>query len=393
MNIKFKHLFFVALSIIVVMNNSCSKKKGCTDPNSANYDPDAEKDDGSCIPKISETPTTSQNIPKTYNFTNVNYGGQAARLSMLDEIGNYMKEANTQGTALDAQKLKNMFQNQNSPFVDINLNTSGKNLKGKCFSFDQAIFEAYFDSIAIVSSSTVAGSNGTPGVVVSSENTSKAYLLSASGISYRDLILKHMMGAVFYYQATGVYLTEDKIGAAVDNSTVVSGEGTAMEHHWDEAFGYFGVPVDFPTNKTGLKYWGNYSNQVDAPTGLNTILMDAFIKGRYFISAKDMTAKDTQVNILSSNWEKVVAASAIHELNEAKTVFADDAVRCHLISEAMGFVLSLKYNPNKKISQPSIDMVMTYLGENLYTVSLTDINNAIALLSSTYEFDSIKSEL
>ncbi|MBK6524212.1 MAG: DUF4856 domain-containing protein [Crocinitomicaceae bacterium] len=25
---------------------------------------------------------------------------------------------------------------------------------------------------------------------------------------------------------------------------------TAMEHHWDEAFGYFGVPVDFqPTSQ------------------------------------------------------------------------------------------------------------------------------------------------
>jgi len=58
------------------------------------------------------------------------------------------------------------------------------------------------------------------------------------------------MGACLYYQATSVYMGASKMD--VDNETIVPGEGTAMQHHWDEAFGYFSVPKDFPLNKSGL---------------------------------------------------------------------------------------------------------------------------------------------
>lgn len=49
MNTSFKILLFATVIAIC----SCTKKKGCTDPNSANYDPEAEINDGSCIPKPS----------------------------------------------------------------------------------------------------------------------------------------------------------------------------------------------------------------------------------------------------------------------------------------------------------------------------------------------------
>ena len=59
-------------------------------------------------------------------------------------------------------------------------------------------------------------------------------------------------------------------------STVEEGKGTDMQHHWDEAFGYFGVPTDFPTNTEGLVGLGKYCNKVDAQLGCNKIIMDAF---------------------------------------------------------------------------------------------------------------------
>jgi len=58
------------------------------------------------------------------------------------------------------------------------------------------------------------------------------------------------MGAVFYYNIAEVYTRPGKIGASVDNIIVTPEEGTDMEHHWDEAFGYFGAPIDFSSSVT-----------------------------------------------------------------------------------------------------------------------------------------------
>ena len=46
--------FLIILSIIFV---SCSKEEGCTNPDASNYNPDAVKDDGSCILPNNPTPT------------------------------------------------------------------------------------------------------------------------------------------------------------------------------------------------------------------------------------------------------------------------------------------------------------------------------------------------
>lgn len=50
----------IALSAVV----AC-KKQGCTDPNATNYDPNAKKDDGSCILPSNNTPT-----PQPQPYTN-----------------------------------------------------------------------------------------------------------------------------------------------------------------------------------------------------------------------------------------------------------------------------------------------------------------------------------
>jgi len=48
--ITMKQLFALALLFLAAFN-SCKEKEGCTDPAAANFDPKAEKDDGSCIAK------------------------------------------------------------------------------------------------------------------------------------------------------------------------------------------------------------------------------------------------------------------------------------------------------------------------------------------------------
>lgn len=326
-------------------------------------------------------------VPTSYSFDNVNYSGQTTRMDMLEEMADYMSTANTSGTALDAQVLKNMYANQNAPFSDAELNNSGKDLKSKTFSFAQDQIEAWLDSLAVASTSTVAGSNGVAGVV---SNGSRSYLCSASGKDYAEIIEKGLMGACLYYQITAVYLSEDKIGPAVDNTNVTAGEGTDMEHHWDEAFGYFGVPMDFPANTNDLYFIGKYCNSHEDVAGLNSVIMDAYLTGRAAISNDDMETKDAQVAILRSNLELVFAATAIHYLNGAKANIADDAMRNHMLSEAAGFIRGLQYNPVASVSTTEIDDLLNTIGDNFYTVSTQGLDSARDTLASIFNLEDIK---
>ncbi|WP_299702980.1 DUF4856 domain-containing protein [uncultured Pontibacter sp.] len=338
-----------------------------------------------------EEDSPSYTVPQTYNFENVNYSGQTDRISMLSELDSYVKTGNN-GALLDAQKMRDMYANVNAPFSEARLNTSGKQLKDKTILSAQSLFDSYFDKAA--SASLSAGTpalNGKAGLLTTSEGTK--YLVDANGVEPAQIIQKGLMGAVFYFQAVEVYLTEAKIGAAVDNTTITPGDGTKMEHHFDEAFGYFGAPVDFPTNLNNLKFWANYSNKVNPSTGSNKALMDAFLKGRAAISAKDMKGKDEAIATIRTEWEKLVAASVILELNLAKTHIADQAKKSHYLSEALGFMVGLKFKSDRKITDAQYEEAMAQLGSNFYDTTAADINAAIDIISTAYNMDSIKSQL
>jgi hypothetical protein len=333
----------------------------------------------------------SYTVPQTYSFENVNYSGQTDRISMLTELDGYVKTGNN-GALLDAQRMRNMFANVNAPFAEARLNTSGKQLKDKTILSAQSLFENYFDIAATASlSAGTPALNGKAGLLTTAEGT--RYLVDANGVEPAQIIQKGLMGAVFYFQSVESYLTEAKIGGKVDNMTVVPGEGTKMEHHFDEAFGYFGAPADFPTNLNNLKFWANYSNKVSPSTGSNKAIMDAFLKGRAAISAKDMKGKDEAVATVRTEWERLVAASTILELNLARTHIADQAKKSHYLSEAMGFLMSLKFKSDRKITDAQYQEAMAKLGTNFYNTTAADINAAINIISTAYNMDNIKSQL
>jgi hypothetical protein len=363
--LKIYFLFFA----IIMMSVSCKKEE---------------------TPLPMPDPKPTYTVPTTYNFSNVNYTGQTQRLAMLDVLSSYMKSGNTSGIVLDAQKMKDIYSNTGNPFSDASLNTSGKQLKNKTYSADQTLFEAYFDSLAQASQSTTVGSNGVAGVVSGSSDPSKKYLFDKNGIEYNQLITKGLMGAAFYYQAVSAYL-ENIVTA--DNNTVITGEGTKMEHNWDEAFGYLGVPIDFPSNITGIKYWGSYSNQRNAVLSSNSVIMNAFLKGRAAISNKDNTARDEARTTIRDTWEKICVGSAIHYINAAKTHLTDDALRNHELSECLGFVMSLKYSNVRKITDAQIAQVQAFIGNNLYNVTTANLDNAKNLLVAIYGMDNIKDSL
>tara|TARA_B100001093_G_scaffold47148_1_gene40076 strand:+ start:467 stop:1630 length:1164 start_codon:yes stop_codon:yes gene_type:complete len=365
----------------------------------------------SCEKDNEPAPNPGPELPSTYNFENVSFGGQTDRLDMMGEMTAEMKSANSGGT-VDGTKLVNMFSNSNSPFSAANLNASTKQLKSKCFSdgtggiYDADTYEYLMNYYAgVTQTATGAWTPGNAGV---STNGNKSYFFDAYGVEYTQIIEKGLMGAVFYYQAAESYTREGKIGDAVDNVIITPNEGTDMEHHWDEAFGYFGVPTDltvanFDTKLDAgeVRYHGKYAG-VGQDAGLNTVgkVMNEFIKGRFGISNNDYTMRDQAASQLRAEWEMVIATTAIHYLNEAQSNFSDETLRNHELSEALAFIMSLHYNSDKLMSSTEINTILDYFKEtptgapnavfSLLNVTNQNINDAKDMISAAYGLNSVK---
>ncbi len=341
-----------------------------------------------------DDPTPSYEIPTSYNFTHVNYSGQTQRLNMMSELNSYMSTAKVAGTALDATRLKAMYANDAANAQFAGTYEASKQLKSKTLESEQAKFEALLEELAAASQSTVAGSAGVSGVIESLDGA-KRYLVGEDGLDHAQLIQKGLMGACFYYQSTAVYFGEEKMN--VDNVEITEGEGTAMEHHWDEAFGYLGVPKDFPSNTDGLKFWGSYLNERNDVLGSNAAVMNAFLKGRAAISNDDIATRDEAISEARSAWELVAVGSALHYLNSGIANFDDMALRAHGLSECLGFLYALKFNPEKGISNSQIDALLTLVAGsadfdkmNLYQTTKANLQQAKDELAAAFLLDDKK---
>ncbi len=300
-------------------------------------------------------------VPTTYNFTNFNDSNSLKLLAMADQIGAKINTASNAGTVVSGQQLKDMFNNVNNNFLDtaLKLNNSGLKLASFCSAAEAQDILNYCDSVGTESLSSSAASNGVPGRAASSASASKKYLFSANGVFYSQVFKKAINGLASYV-ITNLYL-KDSVANSTNNTTVVAGTGTPMEHYCDLAFGIFGVPIDFPTNKTGLRYAASYSNQVDAGLGSNATIMNAFLKGRAAISAKDLTTKTAQAAILVTTFEQLNAAAIVQEMKETEAnIDAVDAVAAMgTMSEALGFARTLKYyTNNRKITDAQITQLL-----------------------------------
>ncbi|MFT5822662.1 MAG: hypothetical protein ACI8ZM_003918 [Crocinitomix sp.] len=382
-----KNVSFLLILIAATAVVSC-KKKGCTDESATNYSEKAKKDDGSCTYQ-------ELSIPSTFNFTDdagnstVSFGGQTERLNQMEEMTTYMKSGTT--TILTNDALTAMFENTDDNGGGNFTFSSTKQLQNKCFATDLTLFEGYLTALAIASEDYAeVAESGQAGVLSSGSST---YLFASNGIEYTQVIEKGLMGAVFLNQATNIYFGSGKMN--VDNSVAVnSADGkhyTEMEHHWDEAFGYFGAPVDFLTNTDSLRFWAKYCDKQNTALGSNAIIMNAFLKGRALISQGFETSmRDEQIEIIRKEWERVSASQAVTYLEGAKDNFGtDNAKFLHELSEAYAFVLSLKYLPleTRVISFTEIETILNdNIGNDFWTVTLTDLNAATASLNSIYGF-------
>lgn len=362
-----KNILYSAVILMMLTSMSCKKKT--TDPT-----PEPEPSGPSYA------------IPTTYSFSTMDYTTTAQYLDMLGEMTGYIRTAHSTSTSpvLSGTKLQDMYANANSQFTATALSSSGLQLKNQTsttFSLQTQV-DASLADVGNVTATTPTASNGVAGKLISG---TKAYIVDANGIEYKEFLEKSIMGGVFYYQAM-LRLTNI---SSYDNTTVIAGQGTAQEHAWDVAFGFFGVPAAFPTSTVGIKNWGSYCNSVNSAIGSNTLMMNAFLAGRAAISNKDDAGRDQARNTIVATWEKIAAARCITYLKSAKSNITDDAVRSHNLSEAIGFIRGFKYNSSKVITDAQIAQLEGYIGTNFYTVTTTNLDNAINSLASIFNLVSV----
>lgn len=383
--------------------NSC--KKGCTDPSATNYDERARKENNSCVYPDELVVPSSYSFKDSDGNSTVNFTGQQIRLDMLSEMIDYMKTGNTSGTTLSATTLKDMFANNGYTWIDANglgMTGSTKQLKNKtAFSTAdgspdagiQLYLEDILDSAAVASASGATGGPGVTGVWPN-DGTAGPYLMDGNGRQYNEMFEKGVMSAVFANQMTVNYLgtVQDD-----DNTTLVSGKNyTEMQHHWDEAYGYFTYSVNFPA-VNGDRFWEEYSAGREDLLGSATNISLAFRTGRAAIDAEDYTTRDEQIDIIRDEMEKLQAASAIHYLNGAKAAISSNNSRNHKLSEAVGFLHGMKFGYNcisgNGMSSTEIDQALSYIGDDFNNVSVTYINLAIDLIADKTGLTSIKNDL
>lgn len=379
---KRKHLL-IGLICGSTLFFSCKKDQGCIDPAASNYDEDADENDGSCV-------YSDVAVPETYTFTDdngnstVSYQGQIDRLNQLAELTTYMKTSSN--TAINAQVMKDMFANTGGNGNGYFSFSSTKQLEDKCFDIDVPTFKAWMDSLADNSTDfNNTASNGQAGTLTTGTST---YLFNEKGYEYVQLIEKGLMGAVFMHQALNVYFGSGKMD--VDNTVAEDPDNgkyyTEMEHHFDEAFGYFGVPTNFPDDLGNEWFWGKYCNARDAELGTNNMVMDAFLKGRTAIVNDDMVTRDEAIQEAREAWELVCAATALDYFKGAvATIGQDDAAYLHELSEAYAFTMNLKYAPTetRKMSPTEVDAILADF-DNFWNVTLIELNSAISTLENKY---------
>lgn len=220
--------------------------------------------------------------------------------------------------------------------------------------------------------------------------------ITAQGLDLNQLIQKHTLGAVMFSQGTDDYLEQ---GLETDNITSQK-DGTsytALEHQFDEGFGYFGAArnyLEYSDDEIAAKdgrdefkagyndyssdgqidlaseyNWGNSTNAAkrdrgaEVRTDFTAAAMNAFISGRKLINEAVGTAlTDEQMTELKgyrddavANWEYAIAATVVHYINDTiadlETISTgeysaeDFATLAKHYGEMKGFALNFQFSP------------------------------------------------
>ena len=255
------------------------------------------------------------------------------------------------------------------------------------------------------------------------------------------MIQKTLWGAVAYWQGTSKYMSK-----IPDDDNSVSDDGdpyTAMEHHWDESFGYFGAARDYNTGytddddrKSAPYNDSNGDGSIDFKSEFNSgwavtaakrdlcsgcdvnhdftkTIFDAYLEGRTLIyNQAPLDEILVQRDIILNEWEKVVAAVSIHYVNDvaadiAAIITAADTTAAPMSDatadyenhwgEMRAYAHGLMYNDFKVISDDNLNRILGVMGtapvypENGDFTAMQDYHDALvgevrAIFKASYGF-------
>jgi hypothetical protein len=267
--------------------------------------------------------------------------------------------------------------------------------------------------------------------------------VTPEGHDLAQLAQKFLLGAVAFSQGADDYLDNDIDGKGLLSANdVAAGDGkaySALEHGWDEGFGYFGAARDYldytddeiagkggrDDHKNGYydsdgdgavdlasEYnWGHSVNAGKRDRGHSTDLtgdaFSAFHSGRKFIAEAGGNLSDEQMTVLVgyrddaiAAWEKAIAATCIHYINDVMSDmgqigmpeynFYDHAKHW---SELKGFAFSFQFNPHSPMTESQFAELHGILGtapvleESAVSDHMTALERARTLLGQVYGFE------
>ena len=263
--------------------------------------------------------------------------------------------------------------------------------------------------------------------------------LSADGLDRQQLLEKFLRGAIAFSQGADDYLddaTPDK-GLLDDHTTIEEGKDyTALEHGWDEGFGYFGAAVTYgdwtdedikagPLDVDGDGFidletevnWGHSVNAAKRDLGsvsgtdYTAQAFDNFVAGRALLartagaelSDEDFATLQGHRDLAVDAWEKSISSTCVHYINDTLQDMGriggedyDFAGHAKHWSELKGFALSLQFNPRSPLSEAEFAELHELIGQapvledagpEALEAYAADLVAARTLLGEAYGFD------
>lgn len=387
-------------------------------------------------------------VPEAYAFdsrfqdgvSSVSYGGQVVRNLLINDLKIRTDGlAKTGASAITEEDLLRRYEYEDSYDLPTLTATGTTPLDEDHYS----AISTGKDLIGKLDGATLIGWNKTADQVIrdyfaliaeNSQDAAKrgtaAVYTTAEGVDMSQMINKILLGAVAYSQATGTYLET----VLDDDNSAASGDNpfTEMEHHWDEAYGYFGSARDFysysdqeltsgtlwkDSNGDGAidfqsEYnftWAGYSGKRDAGgTGVDFSgdIFQAFLEGRTAIVNQASAAEIAEHrDVILRKWEQLVAANIVHYVNstlgdlESVTQAQVDGRNNEDLNEhwaeGKGFAFALQFNPFKTITNAQLEQLHALVGDvppyalpgtEASESAIDNLNAAKVLLQSVYGF-------